>query len=267
MLCCVGERRFRELSGDPKEVVRASSPVRAAASALLLSPYHSPPPVPPPPHPPGEESDEAHSQGERPLQAMAVPFPCQWLAHLLERGREEWSRLFPRRMASKVEEGLEEGRTGEQPPLTLGGASPTTPPPTPTQPHSSTSALPGCCQSSYRALLMSLLLPVVPTSSNSPPSASPSDSSPSSPHPPTSLSAVTPSPSSPSPSVFSSVHPEAHPEVLAFCHCADTPASVVLEGADGAVVWPSVHWSDAEADGELYFHHLYARFLAMAEGR
>ena len=277
---CLSECRFLEMSGSSKEeVVVASSPVRAAASALLLSPYHAPPPVPPPPHPPGEESDEAHTREkrtltfarEKPMQAMAFPFPCEWLSQALQWGKETAALIFPRAFSDL--EGLEEEMKRGDAALKGEGASSALEdsPSAPFLPLSSSSALPKCCQSSYRVLCMSLLLPFLPISSDSPlppppPSASSGDL-PSSSLSSSSISAPSSPPNSPSPlsRAHPWPHPESHPEVLFDCP-VDHPVGGE-ENADGALEWPSKHSSDEEDDGERYFHHIYERYLAMAEGQ
>ena len=243
--------------------MQPASPVRSAAAALLFNPHHAPAPVPPPPHLSGEESDEAHegragrlsfAQGERPSQAAMFPLPSLLLGGLVDTGRDVLSLLFPRLFGElrAVEVEVEEGVTAvTREPIALTKTTSLTP---------RTSALPSCCQSSYRALFMSLLMPflplaaeacTVPTASKVHEQGTPLSLSPARP----SLTGSIPLSAAPWPSP-AVIHPELHPEVL--FDCPD----------EGAVAdWGGAHRNDGEDDGEQYFVRIYERFLAMAEGQ
>ena len=169
---------------------------------------------------------------------MAFPVPCQLLPQLWDKGRDALSLVFPRLFAEleKVEEEVEGAEAVKVPPLSSVGL-----------PRPDTAILPGCCQSSYRALFASLLLPFLPLTtspflSTSTPAVSPSASAVDA-GSVRGVDAVDSFPSSCSSSLLPSIHPEAHAEVLFDCP----------DDSDGAGQWAEKHRSDEEDDSQVYF--------------
>ena len=246
-----GGEAARAGEGAERLRVQAASPLRKAAEALLFNSFHAPPPVPPPPHPPGEESDAAHAashpspavrrpvcEQSEPQRAALLPALCPLLSAAADKGRDVLSLLFPRAFSPP-----RTAADGDHAAVTVEAYVPTP----------NTAALPACCQSSYRALLLALLLPHLPLAA-APGTAHlpPSDSD----------SAAASAPSEecteciPAAALVLSptLHPERHAEVLFDCP------------GDGAAEWTENHPSDAEDDGAVYFVTLFERYLAMAEG-
>ena len=225
------------MASGPREV-RAVSPIRRAAEALFYNPYHAPPPAPPPPHPPGVETEDAHAAALPPLQRSAIlPVmpPVCW-------ARDVLATIFPALFSSErharpgqaeMKAEVQQVAAAERLIAEAGDAA---------------ASLPACCRSSYRTLLMSLLMPFLTDRPEEAQSVT------ALPEPPPALRVAAAESRQP-PLLIAD--PKEHPEVLFDC-AADCDGAAA---ADGGLE----EQRDEEDSSEVYFVHIYERYLAMAE--